>query len=63
MGDMPSERVSGFRSLIKCFGLVGTAEEITEEMGALIGRLTKGITGGRCTGFVFKVVRRNSTRS
>jgi hypothetical protein len=62
MGDIPSERVSGFGSLIKCFGSVGTTEEVTEGIGALVGRLTKGITGGGRTGFVFNTVRKNSTR-
>jgi hypothetical protein len=62
MGDMPLKRISGFGSLIKCFGLVGTAEGITEGMGALVGRSTEGITGGGRTGFVSKAVRRNSTR-
>jgi hypothetical protein len=59
---MPSERVSGFRSLIKCFRLVGTAEGVTEGMGASIGRLTEEITGGRRTGFVSNAVRKDSTR-
>jgi hypothetical protein len=59
---MPSEKVSGFGSLIKCFGSVGTAEKVTEGVGALVGRLTKGITGGGRTGFVFNAVRENSTR-
>jgi hypothetical protein len=63
VGDIPSERVSGFGSLIKCFGLVGTAEEVTEGVGASVGRLTEGITGGGRTGFVFKAVRRDSTKS
>jgi hypothetical protein len=63
MGDMPSERVSGFGSLIKCFGLVGTAEEVTEGVGASVGRSTAEITGDRRTGFVSKAVRRNNTRS
>jgi hypothetical protein len=62
MGDMPLERVSGFKSLIKCFGLVGTAEGVTEGVGALVGRLTKGITGGGRTGFVFNAIRKDSTR-
>jgi hypothetical protein len=62
MGDMPLERISGFGSLIKCFGSVGTAEGVTEGVGALIGRSTKGITGGGRTGFVSNAVRRNSTR-
>jgi hypothetical protein len=62
MGDMPLEKISGFRSLTKCFGSVGTAEEVTEEVGASVGRLTKGITGGGRTGFAFKAVRRNSIR-
>jgi hypothetical protein len=62
MGDISLERVSGFRSLIKCFESVGTAEEITEEMGASVGRSTKGITGDGRTGFVFNAVRRNSIR-
>jgi hypothetical protein len=60
---MPSEIISGIGSLIKCFGLVGTAEGVTERMDALIGRSTEGITGGGRTGFVFKAVRRDSTRS
>jgi hypothetical protein len=60
---MPSERVSGFGSLIKCFGSVGTAEGVTEVVGASVGRLTKGITGGGRNGFVSKAVRRDSTRS
>jgi hypothetical protein len=59
---MPLERVSEFGSLIKCLGSVGTAEEVTEGVGASIGRSTKGITGGRRTGFVFKAVRRDNTR-
>jgi hypothetical protein len=63
VGDMPLERVSGFGSLIKYFGLVGTAEGITEKMGASVGRLTEGITGDGRTGFVFNAVRKNSTRS
>jgi hypothetical protein len=63
MGDIPSEKVSGFGSLIKCFGSVGTAEEVTEEMGASVGRSTKEITGGGRTGFVSNVVRRDSTKS
>jgi hypothetical protein len=62
MGDIPLEKVSGFGSLIKCFESVGTAEEITKGVGASVGRLTKGITGGGHTGFVFKAVRRNSTK-
>jgi hypothetical protein len=62
MGDMPLERISGFGSLIKYFGLVRTAEGITEEVGASVGCLTKGITGDGRTGFVFKAVRRNNTR-
>jgi hypothetical protein len=62
VGDMPLERVSGFGSLIKCFGSVGTAEGVTEEMGASVGRLTEGITGGGRTGFVSNAVRRNNTR-
>jgi hypothetical protein len=53
---------SEFKSLIKCFGSVGTAEEVTEEMGASISRLTEGIIGGGRTGFVFKTVWRNSTK-
>jgi hypothetical protein len=63
VGDMPSEKVSGFGSLIKCFGLVGTAEKVTEKMNASVDRLTKGITGGGRTGFVFNVVRKNNTKS
>jgi hypothetical protein len=63
MGDMPSERVLGFGSLIKCFGSVGTAEGVTEGVGASVGRSTEGITGDGRTGFVSKAVRRNSTRS
>jgi hypothetical protein len=59
---MPSERISGFGSLIKCFGSVGTAEGVTEGVGASVGRSTKGITGGGRTGFAFKAVRRDSTR-
>jgi hypothetical protein len=62
MGDMPLERISGFGSLIKCFGLVGSAEGITEGAGASVGRSTEGITGGGRTGFVSKAVRRDSTR-
>jgi hypothetical protein len=62
MGDIPSEKVSRFGSLIKCFKSVGTAEEITEGMDVSIDRLTKEITGGRRTGFVFNAVRRNNTR-
>jgi hypothetical protein len=62
MGDMPLERVSEFGSLIKCFGSVGTAEEVTEGVGASVGRSTEGITGDGRTGFVSKAVRKNSTR-
>jgi hypothetical protein len=62
MGDIPLERISGFRSLIKCFGSVGTAEGVTEGMGASVGRSTKGITGDGRTGFVSNAVRRNNTR-
>jgi hypothetical protein len=62
MGDMPLERISGFGSLIKCFGSVGTAEGITEGVGALVGRLTKEIAGGGRTRFAFKTVQRNNTR-
>jgi hypothetical protein len=62
VGDIPLERISGFKSLIKCFGSVGTAEEVTEGMDALVGRLTKGITGDGRTGFVSNVIRRDSTR-
>jgi hypothetical protein len=63
MGDMPLERVSGFGSLIKCFGSVGTAEGVTKKVGASVGRSTKGITGGGRTGFAFKAIRRDNTRS
>jgi hypothetical protein len=63
VGDMPLEKVSGFGSLIKCFGLVGTAEGVTKGVGASIGRSTKEITGGGRTGFVSKAVRKNSIRS
>jgi hypothetical protein len=63
MGNMPLEKVLGFKSLIKCFGSVGTAEGITEGVGASVGRSTEGITGGGRTGFVSKAARRNSTRS
>jgi hypothetical protein len=62
VGDIPSERVSEFGSLIKCFGSVGTAEEVTEGVGASVGRSTEGITGGGRTGFVSNAVRRNNTR-
>jgi hypothetical protein len=60
---MPLKRISGFGSLIKCFGLVKTAEGVTEEVGASVGCSTKGITGDGRTGFVSNAVRKDNTRS